>query len=349
MTNTPKARSVLLFNLVIAAILVPAAVAGTQNATPAASPTPERAKPAVGRIISGVMEGGVESRPLRDLAKKPMAQPSQRWRYSPIVKLEQPELRYRLLEHFPYIHYCDAYCIGPCVSDIPDGPRGFAEIQEKDPQTLAAILGHAGWKGKTEFSDAEKASVYRQYRKLRGAVRLKAAESGYEFELAYVEPGPRGQGFRVMGQITPQGSITVLRKAPAYLGCPKCLARGTKIETPAGPVAVEDLHVGIMVWTLDLRNERVAAPVAQVSAVPVPPGHRVVHLVMGDGRELWVSPEHPLADGRSVNELQAGNNYSHATVIKAEICLTPEQRRTTCSLRATPASTGPTGSCWEAR
>ncbi len=122
-----------------------------------------------------------------------------------------------------------------------------------------------------------------------------------------------------MGLIVPPNEISVLRKTPAHLGCPICLARGTKIDTASGPVAVEDLHPGMMVWTLDRKSSRVAVTVLQVSAVPVPMGHRVVHLVMQDGRELWVSAGHPTADGRSVGQLQAGNSYSASVVLKSEI------------------------------
>jgi len=251
-------------------------------------------------------------------------------RHVPIVKLEQPELRYRLIEHFPYVHYCDPYCIPMCRRDGQgeDALRAFRELKEKDPATFAAILQHAGWKGKTEFSNADKGAIYGQYLKLSGSVRLEPAEAGYKFELADNEPLPgpsrngvpsRTQGYRIEGVIVPPDKITVLRKTPAWVGCPICLARGAKIDTPNGPVAVENLRPGMLVWTLDRKNERVAAPVLQVSAVPVPVGHRVVHLVMQDGRELWVSAGHPTADGRSVGQLQAGNSYSASVVLKSEI------------------------------
>jgi hypothetical protein len=340
MTHTPKSRFTWLLSFVLA-ILISGHASGLQSSTaeapqaaasatptPSATPSPKpAAKPAVGRIIVGESVHHDVSPPLRDLAKRPMPQPSQQWRYVAIVKLEQPQLRYLLLQHFSRIQYCDSYCIVTCVSDIPDGPRGFAELKEKDPATLAAILEHAHWNGKTEFTDAEKAEVYRQYRRLRRAVRLQPAEAGYKFELADIEPLPgprtngvpnRTQGYRIEGLIIPPDKITVLKKTPAWVGCPICLARGTKIDTPNGPVAIEDLRLGMLVWTLDRKNERVAAPVLQVSAVPVPVGHRVVHLVMEDGRELWVSAGHPTADGRSVGELEAGNSYSASVVLKSE-------------------------------
>ena len=81
-----------------------------------------------------------------------------------------------------------------------------------------------------------------------------------------------------------------------------CLAAGTLIATPVGPVPVEDLQAGMLLWTVDAKNHKVAMPVIKTTAVPVPPQHRMIHLVLTNGRELWVSPGHPTADGRTVSE-----------------------------------------------
>lgn len=232
-----------------------------------------------------------------------------------IEKIDQPELRYRLLSYFGNVHYCDPYAYPMTHSDVEDALTVFPEIR-KDPATFAAITQHAGLKGETEFTDAAKVTIYREYRKLRWAVRLKFADSGNSFELAYFDS--LGQGFRVAGVIGPGDKIRVVSKEPAVLRCPICLARGTRIDTPAGPVSVEDLRVGMLVWTLNQANERVAAPVEKVSAVPTPVGHHVVHMTMQDGRELWVSPGHPTADGRNVSQLQAGSIYIDGEILKVE-------------------------------
>jgi hypothetical protein len=44
----------------------------------------------------------------------------------------------------------------------------------------------------------------------------------------------------------------------------------------------------------------------------------MVHLVLDDGRELFVSPGHPTIDGRTVGELVSGEMYNGAFVISAE-------------------------------
>ncbi len=59
----------------------------------------------------------------------------------------------------------------------------------------------------------------------------------------------------------------------------------------------------MLVWTIDIAGKRVASPVTMVGKTIVPSNHQVVHLVMNDGRELWVSPDHPTIDGRRIGQL----------------------------------------------
>ena len=94
---------------------------------------------------------------------------------------------------------------------------------------------------------------------------------------------------------------------------------GTRIEAPAGAVLVQDLRVGMLVWTLDKTGVRVAQPVLQVSRTMVPSNHQVVHLVLDDGRQLWVSPGHPTSDGRRVGQLQAGDALDGARLLSADL------------------------------
>jgi hypothetical protein len=69
---------------------------------------------------------------------------------------------------------------------------------------------------------------------------------------------------------------------------------------------VEDLQLGTLVWTKDTAGKRVAQPLLRLGKTFVPSRHRVVHLVLDDGRQLWVSPGHPTADGRRAGQLQPG-------------------------------------------
>jgi hypothetical protein len=44
----------------------------------------------------------------------------------------------------------------------------------------------------------------------------------------------------------------------------------------------------------------------------------MVHLVMADGSEVWVSPLHPTADDRTVGELTAGDSLGGVRVAQVE-------------------------------
>ena len=66
----------------------------------------------------------------------------------------------------------------------------------------------------------------------------------------------------------------------------------------------------------------------------------MVHLILSDGRELWVSPSHPTADGRTVGELEGNGTYDRSLVKGTE--LIPYQEYKTYDLL--PA--GNTGFYW---
>jgi hypothetical protein len=81
---------------------------------------------------------------------------------------------------------------------------------------------------------------------------------------------------------------------------------------------VEELRVGDLVWTLDADGGRVAAPLLAIGSVRAPADHQVVHLVLADGRELWASPGHPLADGRRLGDLIRGDAVDGTAVVSSQ-------------------------------
>lgn len=105
---------------------------------------------------------------------------------------------------------------------------------------------------------------------------------------------------------------------PAYGGCPICLAGNTLIDTPSGKILVKDLKVGMPVWTTDKTGQRIYDVIMKTSKVPVSPTHRMVHLVLDDGRALFISPGHPTIDGRTVGDLTINNLYDGASVVNIE-------------------------------
>ena len=229
--------------------------------------------------------------------------------------LPPTELKYRLLEEFPNFFFCDPDLYPVARGDEDElALQRFPELQA-NAEEFTAILAHNDLSGQTEFSADEKLLIYREHKKL-AAILFELTSDRYQFQLQTDEGG--GRGFLVKGWIDGQGSIEVEERTSTVISCPRCLALHTLIDTPNGPVAVEDLRVGDPVWTVNAAGERVPAVVLRAARLPVPVGHEVVHVMLEDGRELWVSPGHPTADGRSVGDLRLGDLLDGSRVVSAE-------------------------------
>lgn len=100
--------------------------------------------------------------------------------------------------------------------------------------------------------------------------------------------------------------------------CPICLAANTLIDTPSGAIPIQQLQKGMSVWTINKSGERIAGVVIETSKVSVAPSHRVVQLVLDDGRKLFVSPGHPTIDGRTVGDIVPNDLYDGARVVTAD-------------------------------
>lgn len=104
--------------------------------------------------------------------------------------------------------------------------------------------------------------------------------------------------------------------------CPICLAGNTLIDTPDGQVGVENLKVGMSVWTINKNGKRVVGIIEKAGRTRVPNTHKVVHLILSDGRELLVSPGHPTTDySRTVGELAVGSLYDGANVLSNNLII----------------------------
>jgi len=105
---------------------------------------------------------------------------------------------------------------------------------------------------------------------------------------------------------------------PPFGGCPICLASNTLIDTPSGKIPVQDLQVGMSVWTQDKTGQRISSVITKTSKVKVPLAHQMVHLILDDGKELFVSPGHPIIDRRTVGDLAPGDLYDGVSVQSTE-------------------------------
>jgi len=248
------------------------------------------------------------------------------------------QLKYRLVDRFGRLWYCDPdfYPVARADQDSLAESR-FPDIQN-DTSTFDAIRVHLGYPQSNAYTHAQKLAIYADW-KMLGALRLDPKETAYQF-LARFTPDQK-TGSLVDGTVDQRGQIAVASQTPSGPPpCPICLARGTRIATPNGPVAVEDLREGMAVWTADVSGARIAGVVSLTGNMTAPADHTVVHLVLADGRELFASPGHPLADGRPLGSIAPGDIVDGAVVRAAD--RVPYGSGTTFDL----LPSGPTGRYW---
>ena len=229
--------------------------------------------------------------------------------------LSPTELKYRLLAKYPDFFFCDPdyYPIGR-GDEAELAIQRFPEVQA-NVEEFQAILNHNGLSGLTSFTDDQKLLIYREHKKL-AAIYFERVVDKYQFQ---IQTGAEGQqGYAIKGTIDGNGAIRIQERSPAYPACPICLAAGTLIDTPRGPVAVEKLQVGDPVWTANEAGERLPAVILKTRRVMVPSAHEMVHIVLNDGRELWASPGHPTIEGRKLGDLKAGDSLDGARITFVE-------------------------------
>ncbi len=233
----------------------------------------------------------------------------------PSSALSPTELKYRVLEQFPDFFFCDPdYYPIAREDEMLLAQQRFPELQANQEE-FQAILNHNGLGGQTSFTDVQKLLIYREHKKL-AAIFFELVSDKYQFQ---IQTGMEGQeGFIITGTIDGNGSIDIVKRDPGFPTCPICLAAGTLIDTPQGPVAVENLRVGSPVWTVNASGERILATILETARVEVPTNHQMVHIALSDRRELWASPGHPTANRRALGDLRIGDFLDGARVTLLE-------------------------------
>jgi len=228
--------------------------------------------------------------------------------------LPQPELKYRVMDAGGRISFCDPDFYPVARADESEVAKTKIDEIRRDTDTYAAITKRAG---------TDVLAVYREWKAL-SALRLVASGASWTFN--YRSTGnqspaatdAKANGKQIEGSVDTYGKVDISRRTDAgLLNCPICLARDTRIATPSGEVAVDQLRLGDVVWTLDAHGARIAAPLIAIGSTPVPSTHEVVRIVLGDGRTVLVSPGHPTADGRRVGDIRAGDALDGARVVSA--------------------------------
>lgn len=229
--------------------------------------------------------------------------------------LTVPQLKYRVIDEVGKPQFCDRDFYPIARQDEREiAQQRFPELQ-RDTETFPVIV--ARLKLAPPYSPDQQLAIYRDWKTLEALPLGSVGPGVWGFD--YLAERAANVGEHVFGRAFADGKVVVLTRAAAGPpNCPICLALGTRISTPRGEVAVEDLSVGDVVWTIDARGERVAAPLIAVGSMPVPVTHEVVRVALDDGRLVLVSPGHPTADGRRVGDLAAGDALDGAHVASVE-------------------------------
>lgn len=231
------------------------------------------------------------------------------------------DLKYQLFDVYGKdLRYCDPD-FWPIAHDENAAAAAWLGGVDKAGDEYATILKYNNISRTAQLTADQQLLVYREHKRLN-AVTLEKSGDSYNFVITTGgdsdKPWEVGPGTRITGIIDAKGVISKAVQTGISVSCPRCLAGGTVIDTPNGPVKVQDLKQGMAVWTTDKKGARVAGVILKTSQLAVPENHQVVHLVLADGRELYVSPGHPLVSGRPVGTLSAGETVDGARVVSAE-------------------------------
>jgi hypothetical protein len=229
------------------------------------------------------------------------------------------ELRLLLIERFGPRWYCD-----PDEYPVAHGTELERAI-ERFPEMVAegdiyrAVAAKLGINVAGAIADAQKQAIYHVWKVALSIPFDPVGDGRWRFDYLAQPPAGGDQGLRTAGIVNADGSMTIEQQAAAgEPNCPICLARSTRIDTPAGSVAVEDLRLGDPIWTLDANGSRVAGTVIALGSTTAPQNHRVIRLVLADGRSVTASAGHPLADGRTIGALSTGDLVDGSAVVALE-------------------------------
>ena len=235
--------------------------------------------------------------------------------------LPQAELKYRVMDTGGRISFCDPDFYPVARADENEVAKTKIDEIRRDTETYAAITKRVG---------TDVLAVYREWKALN-ALRLTSSGATQPSVLIWTfnyrstgNPSPaatdaKANGKQIEGSVDAYGKVDISKRSDAGpLNCPICLARDTRIATPSGDVAVDQLRLGDVVWTLDGSGARIAAPIVAMGHTPASSTHEVVRIVLGDGRTVLVSPGHPTADGRHIGDIRAGDTLDGARVVWAK-------------------------------
>jgi len=249
--------------------------------------------------------------------------------------LTETQLKYRLIDKYNEVYFCD-----PDEFPVARGNEQEIAIQNfdeilKNREEFETILERTHLNS-SNLTDSDKLLIYKEYKKLN-SIMLDSLDDGYKFTLRYKVGS---QVFAASGFIEKDGKIIGESKQLSSISCPICLSYSTQIETPKGSIFIQAIKPGDKIWTVDLSGRRIEGKAVLVSKTKVPTGFKIAHLVLSDGRELFVSGGHPTFEGKKISDLLEGDIIDGASLILKEFI--PYNGSYTFDI----LPSGPTGAYW---
>jgi hypothetical protein len=229
------------------------------------------------------------------------------------------QLRLLLMDQLGERWYCD-----PDEYPIAHGTELERALERWDEMLAEGVIFKAvaaklGINVAAAVTDNQKQAIYHVWKNALSIPLDPVGNDQYRFDYLAVPLPGNEMGTRTAGIIDAMGKITIEQQAPAgEPPCPICLARGTAIDTPDGPVAVEALRIGDPVWTIDAEGRRIRGTVIAIGSTEAPDTHHVIRMTLADGRAATASPGHPLADGRQLGALAVGDDVDGSRIVSLE-------------------------------
>jgi len=214
------------------------------------------------------------------------------------------------------LDYCD-----PDLYPVGHGTRlsnakARLPLIKADQPTYHAILDHEGITSDEHLTNDQLIAISEDYKQIQ-VIDLRPSGDAFAFSVQVLS-GASGDSQVVSGTVDRSGHVDITSRTPGQRpNCPICLAFGVRIATPNGPVAVQDIRVGMSVWSTDRHGRRIREVVLQTGRIEAPLGHQVVRLELADGRVVFVSPGHPTAGGTPVGDLRPGDRMDGSVVVSS--------------------------------
>jgi hypothetical protein len=220
------------------------------------------------------------------------------------------QLRYLLLDRYHNFAYCDPDLYPVARDDEAAAAEDWWRHTDSSSPERLAILPQHGYH--EPLTTSQRLVAYRDHKKLTVIVMTPIA-GGYRYTLS-IGSSIDEPDQTVTGSITFVGTVTEASRTQRPGGCPICLEAATRIATPTGGRLVTNIKIGDLVWTVDARGHRVAAPVERTIRRATPGPHLMLQLVLTDGRTLIAAGTHPDVYGHDLRELRVALAYDGSTV-----------------------------------